>query len=608
MMSQDEYIKKQDQLDKLLNGYMSTPATRKKSGGCKDSQFWINKIQETLTKDQFAKLTAFSLQARYRFINSYDQVTRNPGEFATDISNRYIESLGFPPPEFYEYMKDPQAHETEINEILSNIPNEIIIMFAPWYDDFLSNDNDVSLKHNGERNEVEFLDLKKKQFLALAAFGAITWGTNQFVDDPNEAQRVKQNIINFKNSHLESFKPIIDKLDEARALVIENKQIYSDISKFSETLNEIYNDQDNKDELLAIKAFNDPYEELLSVLKDRFYTFSKSNKYKLTPTERTKCAVTSSNLQKLYDKIVEARSTGRKLSDELVKSIEKDVKTNVIDSYVTAKLNDKAVNDAISKFKDQLINTHPFKIADLSKAIEQGDKQTAKNLIDNGIPLDTSKKSTGYKRSFLDKIKDVFKNKNLKAFFNPPERSLIDIAKIIGIDISSVKTVKPIDDFVSDSPLLGKLTDKLSEQNNNLELSEIQSQLFQPLFGTHKTKNDNDSQQSTLEHKQAYQQLINERLEEIESHPEFKGTERTISFDNLQFEHQALKAVKHALEQSPQALNTIISDVLETYSKMSNESMGAQDLSNSVTENLLRTIKDGAPPDVSSKKDKKVTR
>lgn len=89
-------------------------------------------------------------------------------------------------------------------------------------------------------------------------------------------------------------------------------------------------------------------------------------------------------------------------------------------------------------------------------------------------------------------------------------------------------------------------------------------------------------------------QFIEKRLQEIENHAEFKGTERTVLQDQFKQEKGALEQVKQALKKPLNAENAqgLIAQILEKNSQVQRESAGAQRTLDSTSELMLKELQD----------------
>lgn len=312
----------------ILTEELSTPGESVKSGCFKQSVYWANRFCENLDDADLKQVVSQALLERYREVDSYDQVTRNPGVFANDLLNTYLKSLDFPPESFYRLMKNPEKNAAAIKKIIDNTPDEVIDLYVKWYHEFSTRqDGDMAGKEPA---------LKDKQFFALAAFGALTWRANEFEPDLKKAAALKKAITQFKNREDVPFSSFMDRLRE-------KQQAYQEKLANGEVSNEL--PQSIRDQVESIRSTkiyqiesneiqkkNDPY---FHVINDMRYLNGFSN-------------VQKEQMIELANKIDAQRSTGEVISQDVVKGVLEMLNSDIDEIMQKPEL--QKAQDAVFKF------------------------------------------------------------------------------------------------------------------------------------------------------------------------------------------------------------------------------------------------------------------
>lgn len=318
-------------IDDIFEQVLSTPGDHCKAGCFKRSQFWLNEIEKQLSPEQMKALTQFALVSRFRRVKEYDNVTRNPGVFANDCLNRFLQSKTFPSQKFYEWMKDPDNHAEQIKDYINNIPDDIIELYVPFYH--------ACLNEPGNFMALE-KDLQDKQFLGLALFGAMTWRANEFEADVQEAQRIKKNIINFKKREDRPFDSIMERIKQKQGALAQQDFDQSNfITLDSDTeavLRNILADKKHRSNYQKIQAYNDAFYDVLNALRSTYSNAGNeyNNQQKL--------------LLSLSSQIDRERQTGKPISKQLEDDILHFIKENIPDMISEPKL--FKAHDAVSEF------------------------------------------------------------------------------------------------------------------------------------------------------------------------------------------------------------------------------------------------------------------
>lgn len=313
---------------RILTKELSTPGDSVKSGCFKQSVYWANRFCEQLNDTDLKQVVSQALLERYREVDSYDQVTRNPGVFANDLLNTYLKSLDFPPENFYRLMQNPEQNAAAIKEIIDNTPDEVIDLYVKWYHEFTTRqDGDMAGKDPA---------LKDKQFFALAAFGALTWRANEFEPDLKKAAALKKAITQFKNREDAPFSSFMDRLREKQQAYQENLANGDVSNKLPQSIRaqveSIHSTKMYQIEADDIQKKNDPY---YHVVNDMRYLngFSKSQKEQMI---------------ELANQIDAQRSSGELISQDVVTGVLSMLNSNIDEIMQNPEL--QKAQDAVFKF------------------------------------------------------------------------------------------------------------------------------------------------------------------------------------------------------------------------------------------------------------------
>lgn len=539
-------------------------------------------------------------RARYRHKGAITEVYRNAAHIANPLVMQVVRDNNYPVAkdeieDFFNLAKDARNGNVEarrkIEDKVNNVPKQMIQVLIPFYHEYMDDVNKESKEEaikklttiSQERRESILKELNIP--IPTEDEGANKGALNKKIievlgklsDEEVKKIRLNEAKIGFMGTVAFSFIEQRAQEMENSPNVVELQTAFRDLRNTQpEILNGLMTklDEANKDfkPVPVIKDTLETASEAFKKIESDLALVQKANKeieFKLKGSKEQPGIETA--LVNLCKELKD--NEGDPEAKEAIEKIRLEFgnvynKLNVAIGLKGKVITDQDVSEGLKTVVNTLVNGKSL----ITIAIEQGNKVAAEKMILAGAELNAA--STQYKRSPLQALKDGFKGfpNNIKALFNKPPRTIIEIAEISGRKdiISSIgEAVKQRENAISEekskqnSEMLEVLDSKMSVKEDPTPKVTVATHVKQemdlssnPLFITNKPPlivplMSQKMQKSSVEPMlRNYLEDINMLLKEVEKAASEVDKSQSQEIKLIEVEKAALLQAKSVIEKS----------------------------------------------------------